>query len=226
MALIEVQGVSKSYTDAAAPVHVLRDISFQLDAGSMVGIYGASGAGKSTLLHIMGGLDRPTTGTVRAAGVDLVSLDEAELAKYRNREIGFVFQFYHLLPEFTALENVMLPPLIAGMSRKESVQRAGEALEAMGLADRASHRPAMLSGGEQQRVAIARAAVMRPRAILADEPTGNLDRQTGSRVWEYLMELHRRQGITIVAVTHNRDLIGGFSHAYELRDGRLEPLRP
>lgn len=224
MALIAAQGVWKTYTDAGSAVHVLRDLSFEVHEGTRVGIYGASGAGKSTLLHILGGLDRPSAGVVRATNVELGTLTDAEMAAFRNREIGFVFQFYHLLPEFTALENVMLPPLIAGLSRREATHRAEEALQAMGLADRQEHRPAMLSGGEQQRVAIARAAVMRPRVILADEPTGNLDRQTGTRVWEYLLDLNRKQGITLVAVTHNRDLIGGFSHAYELRDGRIEKL--
>lgn len=205
----------------AAPLKVLRGLDFELEDGESVGIFGASGTGKSTLLHLLGGLDRPTEGTIAAAGLDLGTMTDDELARFRNREVGFVFQFYHLLPEFTALENAMLPGLIAGLGRGEASARASEALEAVGLAERLSHRPAMLSGGEQQRVAIARSAVMKPRVIFADEPTGNLDRETGRRVWEYLKGLNREKGVALVAVTHNRELIDGFTRSLELRDGKL-----
>jgi lipoprotein-releasing system ATP-binding protein len=221
MALLSAHDIWKAYGDTAVPVEVLRGLDFELVEGQSVGVYGASGAGKSTFLHLLGGLDRPTAGTICAAGVDLRSLTEEELARFRNREVGFVFQFYHLLPEFTALENVMLPALIGGLARREAAVRAEEALVGMGLSERLSHRPAMLSGGEQQRVAIARAAVMRPRVILADEPTGNLDRETGMKVWQYLLSLHREHAVALVVVTHNRDLLGDFAVAYELRDGRL-----
>lgn len=215
----------KTYADLAVPLEVLRGADLCLEEGESVGIFGASGTGKSTLLHILGGLDRPTAGQVSAAGFDLGTMREDELAHFRNREVGFVFQFYHLLPEFTAIENVMLPALIAGLGQKEARRRAGEALEAVGLSERLQHRPAMLSGGEQQRVAIARAVVMKPRVILADEPTGNLDRETGKKVWDYLKDLHTNGGIALVAVTHNRDLIDGFTRSLELRDGKLNAYK-
>jgi len=225
MAFITAQNIWKSYTDMAVPIKVLRGLDFELEEGESVGIFGASGTGKSTLLHLLGGLDRPNEGTISAAGLDLGTMTEEELATFRNREVGFVFQFYHLLPEFTALENAMLPGLIAGLGRNEARDRAAEALEAVGLFERVSHRPAMLSGGEQQRVAIARSAVMRPRVIFADEPTGNLDRETGRKVWEYLKGLNREKGVALVAVTHNRDLIDGFTRSLELRDGKLSDYR-
>jgi lipoprotein-releasing system ATP-binding protein len=225
MAFITAQNIWKSYTDMSAPLKVLRGLDFELQDGESVGIFGASGTGKSTLLHLLGGLDRPNEGSIAAAGLDLGTMTDDELARFRNREVGFVFQFYHLLPEFTALENTMLPALIAGLSNGEARARASEALEAVGLSERLAHRPAMLSGGEQQRVAIARSAVMKPRVIFADEPTGNLDRETGRRVWEYLKSLNRDKGVALVAVTHNRDLIDGFTRSLELRDGKLSDYR-
>ncbi|MBN1283136.1 MAG: ABC transporter ATP-binding protein [Proteobacteria bacterium] len=221
MAFLEARGIWKTYTDMAEPVEVLRGLDLSVEAGEAVGIFGASGSGKSTLLHVIGGLDSPTEGSVSVAGFLLGSLSDEEIARFRNREVGFVFQFYHLLPEFSALENVMLPALIAGHPKGEARGMASDALDAMGLANRQDHMPAMLSGGEQQRVAIARAAVLRPRVILADEPTGNLDRQTGDMVWKYLVDLNREKGIAIVAVTHNRGLIDRSMSAYELSDGRL-----
>jgi lipoprotein-releasing system ATP-binding protein len=225
MAFLTAHNIWKSYTDMSAPLKVLRGLDFELQEGESVGIFGASGTGKSTLLHLLGGLDRPTEGSIAAAGLDLGTMTDDELARFRNREVGFVFQFYHLLPEFTALENAMLPALIAGLGSGEARARAYEALEAVGLSERLSHRPAMLSGGEQQRVAIARSAVMSPRVIFADEPTGNLDRETGRRVWEYLKGLNREKGVALVAVTHNRDLIDGFTRSLELRDGKLSDYR-
>ncbi len=224
MAFLDAKGIWKTYTDTAEPVEVLRGLDISVESGEAVGIFGASGSGKSTLLHIIGGLDRPTEGSVSAAGFELGVLSDDEMARFRNREIGFVFQFYHLLPEFTALENVMLPALIGGHARAAAGKMALDALDAMGLAARRDHRPAMLSGGEQQRVAIARAAVQRPKIILADEPTGNLDRQTGAKVWEYLVDLNRRLGIALIAVTHNRELINKSMTAYELKDGKLNRL--
>jgi len=221
MALFEARKIWKTYADMAVPLDVLRGLDFDLEEGESVGIFGASGTGKSTLLHLLGGLDTPTDGRVTACGFDLGTMSDAELARFRNREVGFVFQFYHLLPEFTALENAMLPALIAGLGRDEATGRANEALGAVGLSERLAHRPAMLSGGEQQRVAIARATVMKPRVVFADEPTGNLDRETGRMVWEYLKELNAERGIALVAVTHNRDLVEGFTRALELKDGRL-----
>lgn len=221
MALIEAKNISKTYTDMARPVEVLRDLNFDVEAGQAVGIFGASGTGKSTLLHILGGLDEPTRGSVFSEGADIGRLDDEGLAHFRNCRIGFVFQFYHLLGEFTALENAMLPPLIAGKSKGEARRMAQEALEAMGLGQRLNHRPAALSGGEQQRVALARASVMKPKAILADEPTGNLDRATGEIVWQYLLNLNRQQDIALVIVTHNRDLLSNIPIVYELKDGRL-----
>lgn len=224
MALLEAVDISKVYKDTAKPVWVIKRLDFVLHEGELVGIFGASGAGKSTLLHILGAIDRPTSGTVKTSGRDLQSMDEEELAQFRNKEVGFVFQFYHLLPEFTAAENVMLPALIAGMSQHDAMKSADEALFAMGLSERRDHRPAMLSGGEQQRVAIARAAVMKPPVILADEPTGNLDHETGEQIFNYLVNLNRTRGIGLVIVTHNRDLLGRLPRSYELVDGKLRNL--
>lgn len=221
MYLLESHGVTKIYADMAEPVEVLKGVDFMLNEGQIAGILGASGSGKSTLLHVLGGLDSPTSGNVLVSGSPLGEMTDDELADFRNRKVGFVFQFYHLLPEFTAIENAMLPVMIAGKSKREAKKAAGEALEAMGLSKRVDHRPAMLSGGEQQRVALARAAVLRPPLILADEPTGNLDRESGEQIWEYLLGLNRQAGIAIVIVTHNRELMNSISTIYELKDGRL-----
>ncbi len=225
MTFVEARKIEKVYTDAAVPVEVLKGIDLVIEAESLVGIYGASGSGKSTLLHILGGLDTPSAGSVSVEGREIAELDAAGLAAFRNRTVGFVFQFYHLLPEFTALENAMLPALIAGRPRAEARELARHALVEMGLEGRLDHRPGILSGGEQQRVALARAAVLRPPLILADEPTGNLDRRSGARVWEYLLELNRKQGVALVVVTHNRELMAQLPTAYELVDGRLQAAR-
>lgn len=208
----------------ADPICVLKGIDFCLGDGQAMGIYGASGSGKSTLLHILGGLDVPTSGDVFMQDRNIGNLRGEELSNFRNRSVGFVFQFYHLLPEFSALENVMLPALIAGHSRKKAKAMAEDAMGAVGLAGRAGHRPAMLSGGEQQRVAIARAVVQKPPLILADEPTGNLDRETGESIWNFLLHLNRDEGIAMVVVTHNRDLMKSLSAVFELRDGILRPV--
>ena len=223
--LLEAKNISKVYTDTAVPVEVLRGLDLNLKANEAVGIFGASGSGKSTLLHILGGLDTPTGGNVVFGGVDIRSLRPDELAGFRNRKVGFVFQFYHLLSEFTALENVMLPALIGGMPRRQANDLACQALEEMGLTDRRDHRPGILSGGEQQRVALARAAVLKPPLVLADEPTGNLDRKSGERVWEYLLNLNQRHGVALIVVTHNRDLMLELPNTYELREGRLHVIK-
>lgn len=219
--LIEAKNISKVYKDSGKAIEVLRGIDITIEKGGLVGIYGASGSGKSTLLHILGMLDRPTSGVVRIDGVDFMGQSDVKMARIRNRDIGFVFQFYHLLPEFSALENVMLPALVARINRHDAEVMAEKALVAMGLAERLEHRPSQLSGGEQQRVALARAAVLGPKVILADEPTGNLDRETGEIIWDYLMALNRDKGIALVIVTHNPELIGRLSCSHELKDGQL-----
>lgn len=219
--LIETTNITKVYKDMSEPVWVLRGVDFALSAGEVVGIYGASGAGKSTFLHILGGIDSPSSGIVKSDGVELQKMHSDDLAKFRNRKIGFVFQFYHLLPEFSALENVMLPALIAGKTKLEANDLASEALQSMGLAGRRNHRPSELSGGEQQRVALARAAVLKPRIVLADEPTGNLDLATGDEVFEYLLALNKNHKAAIVIVTHNMDLLKRLPKVYELKDGKL-----
>jgi lipoprotein-releasing system ATP-binding protein len=221
MTLIEARNIKRSYTDTAETVHVLNGIDFSLEKGDLVGIFGASGAGKSTFLHILGGLDSATEGEVLFNGKRLNGMNERDISNFRNKMVGFVFQFYHLMPEFTARENVMMPALISGTSKKDAAKKADEALDAVGLTHRAEHMPSMLSGGEQQRVAMARAAVQAPPMILADEPTGNLDRETGTKVWEYLLSLNKKKGMALVVVTHNRDLVRDLKKTYEIKDGRL-----
>lgn len=218
--LIRARGLEKTY-DAGRNVTVLNGLDVDIGAGEVVAIVGQSGVGKSTLLHILGTLDRPTRGTVHFGGVDLFSLGEPEQAEFRNRQIGFIFQFHHLLPDFTALENVMMPNLIGGASRKEAEEQARALLDRVGLAHRLDHRPGELSGGEQQRVAIARAVVRSPRAVLADEPTGNLDPATAAGVHDLLMELNREQGMTLILVTHNEALSGLAHTTLRLQGGRL-----
>ncbi len=202
-------------------MEVLKGIDLTVAAGEMLAIEGASGAGKSTLLHILGALDRPTGGSVLFAGRDLFQESDADLAVFRNRHIGFVFQFHHLLPEFTAVENVMLPGLIQGIKQKEISRRAEKILTDLGLGERLQHKPGELSGGEQQRVAVARALILGPRAILADEPTGNLDTKTGEEVHNLLVRINREQGITIIVVTHNPALAGRMTRRILLVDGKV-----
>jgi lipoprotein-releasing system ATP-binding protein len=219
---IEARGVVKEFVDGPRTVRVLTGIDLEVAPGETVAIVGESGVGKSTLLHVLGGLERPTGGTVRVADFDLATRSDREVARFRNEKVGFVFQFHHLLPDFTALENVMMPCLISGAPTAEASERARHFLERVGLGGRLTHRPGELSGGEQQRVAVARAVVRRPSVVLADEPTGNLDPHTGDEVEQLLLELNREAGITCVVVTHNDRLAAAMDRTLRLADGRLE----
>jgi lipoprotein-releasing system ATP-binding protein len=219
--LIAASGIVKGYETAAGYVPVLRDVDLTIAAGEMLAITGASGVGKSTLLHVLGTLDRPESGEVRVGGENVFSLGERRLRAFRNRTMGFVFQFHHLLPEFTALENVMMPLLIAREPEAEARRSAEALLEELGLSHRAHHRPGMLSGGEQQRVAVARALVHSPRALLADEPTGNLDQDTGARLHELLRRFCNDRGVSVVVVTHNERLAEACDRALRLEGGQL-----
>ncbi len=219
--LLEGIEITKSFRTDAGELRVLKGVSLRIKAGEMAGIIGASGAGKSTLLHILGALDKPSSGKVLFQGKDVSSLDDNGLARFRNASIGFVFQFHHLLPEFTALENVVLPGMIAGISVRETEDRAKSLLAEMGLSGRISHRPGELSGGEQQRVAVARALIRNPHVVLADEPTGNLDTATGNDLFELFMQLNEKKGITFVVVTHNKTLSDRCHRVLEMADGRL-----
>jgi len=200
---------------------VLQSVSLEVASGEMIAIVGASGAGKSTLLHLLGGLDRPDSGSIYVEEFDICKVPDVDLFRFRNQKIGFVFQFHHLLPEFTALENTMMPMLIGGKSRRDSFDRAISLLERVGLADRLAHRPGELSGGEQQRIALARALANRPSLLLADEPTGNLDSKTGGAVFELLKQLHTHENLTSVIVTHNEALAAACDRILHLEDGRL-----
>jgi lipoprotein-releasing system ATP-binding protein len=218
--LIQVQQLYKSFGNGAKQVDVLKGIDLTFNQGERAAIVGVSGVGKTTLLHILGTLDRPTTGKVLYRGKDIFTLNERELALFRNREIGFVFQFHHLLPEFNALENTMMPCLIQGISKKEAAFRAETILSLVGLKERLSHKPGELSGGEQQRVAVARALVLEPKVLLADEPTGNLDTKTGESVFHLLQELNQIRGITLIVVTHNLKLASQLPRQINLVDGK------
>jgi lipoprotein-releasing system ATP-binding protein len=218
---IKAAGLSKSFQKDGNRIDILKNLDFEIAAGESVAILGASGAGKSTLLHILGTLDHPTSGSLFLNGEDVFKLNEQKLAELRNRKIGFVFQFHHLLPEFSSLENVMMPALISGVSKKEARRRAEFVLNEVGLGDRITHKPGELSGGEQQRVAVARAVIMEPDLILADEPTGNLDTETGERVQEVLINLNRKLGITLIVVTHNQILAERLDRSIGLRDGKI-----
>src|SRR5437773_3121433 len=221
--LLTVRNLCKSYPSGNQRLEVLVNLSLDVARGEMVAITGVSGSGKSTLLHLLGGMDRPDRGSIRVDGVALEQLSRARLGEFRNRTIGFVFQFHHLLPEFTALENVLMPLLIARVSEAEARGKAGALLSELGLADRAAHRPGELSGGEQQRVAVARALVRSPQALLADEPSGNLDRETGHRLHELLRRLNQEKGITVVVVTHNERLAASCDRTLRLEAGMLVP---
>lgn len=219
--VLSCSDVVKSYRDGALNVQVLNQLNLQVASGQSVGIIGASGSGKSTLLHILGGLDKPDSGTVRLMDQDLQTLGEKKLGQLRNRYLGFVYQFHHLLPEFSALENVMMPLLIAKTAKTEAVARAEAMLEKVGLKNRIHHRPSELSGGERQRAAIARALVCRPTCILADEPTGNLDRKNAANVLDMMMDLKNESGTALVVVTHDDELAKRFDRVMTMNDGRL-----
>ncbi len=219
------RGLAKTYHDAAAPIEVLKDVNLSVDPGEVVAVVGASGSGKSTLLHLLGGLDRPTAGTVSIGGEDLSDLDEAGRSRLRARAVGFVFQFHQLLPEFTALENVMMPGWVAGASRAATKARAESLLRDLGLIDRAEHKPGELSGGEQQRVAVARALHMRPAVLLADEPTGNLDRRASANLLEIFERYRARERQAIVIATHNPDVARSAGRVVTLEDGYLRPIK-
>jgi len=221
---LSATGIVKSYATAAGPVSVLQGIDLDVAEGEMLAITGASGVGKSTLLHVLGTLDRPDAGTLRVAGEDIAGYDEARLRAFRNCTLGFVFQFHHLLPEFSAIENVMMPMLIARRPEAEAHAKARGLLAELGLEHRLDHRPGAMSGGEQQRVAVARALVQSPRAILADEPTGNLDRETGTQLHGLLRRLNQERGLSVVVVTHNEELARGCDRRLRLEAGRLTPL--
>jgi len=219
--LLEIRDLHKGYMSGEQRLEILQGLSLAVEAGEMIGVTGVSGSGKSTLLHLVGGMDRPDGGSVEIMGRNIVSLSPFELSGFRNETIGFVFQFHHLLPEFTAIENVMMPLLIRGTSASEAIERARLLLHDVGLRERTTHRPGELSGGEQQRVALARALVGKPRLLLADEPTGNVDPQTGEAIGALFRELHSRHGLTSIIVTHNERLARLCSRVFRLEQGIL-----
>jgi lipoprotein-releasing system ATP-binding protein len=222
--LIHVDEVYKHYTSHQTTVEVLRGVQLQVAAGEMVAIVGPSGAGKSTLLHLMGGLDRPSQGAIRYNGVALQQLRDEQLADFRNQHIGFVFQFHYLLPEFSAIENTLLPALIQRRAKSEAYREAQQLLIRVGLGDRLHHRPGELSGGEQQRVAVARALINNPDVVLADEPTGNLDRTMGQSIQKLLRRLNEERGQTFVIVTHDREFAAQMDRVISLVDGKVSPV--
>ncbi len=223
MSFVEARGLNKSYLVATTRLHVLRDLDLAIEQGEMVAIVGASGVGKSTLLHVLGGLDRPDAGEVRVGAVDVSRVNDAELVSFRNAHVGFVFQFHHLLPEFTALENAEMPLRIARVKTAAARPRAQVLLGRVGLGERLDHRPGMLSGGEQQRVAVARALVMQPSLLLADEPTGDLDETTADSLHALLREMHAEFGLTAIIATHNPRLAQQCDRILRLEGGQLHP---
>jgi lipoprotein-releasing system ATP-binding protein len=219
--LLSVKELQKSFSEGGNEIHVLRDVNFDLAEGERLAVVGESGVGKSTLLHILGTLDRPTGGKILFGGKQLPLDDEAALCEFRNRQIGFVFQFHYLLPDFSALENVMFPALVQGIEPAEAKREAVQLLDLVGLTDRLSHRPGKLSGGEQQRVAVARAVILKPKLVLADEPTGSLDLRIGEEVQDLLFRLNEEHGIGLIVATHNRQFAKKIGRCVELREGRL-----
>jgi lipoprotein-releasing system ATP-binding protein len=224
MPFVEVLSLAKSYVTPAGALPVLADLDLAIESGEMVAIVGASGVGKSTLLHVLGGLDTFDAGAVRIGDANVGSMDDDARVRFRNRHVGFVFQFHHLLPEFSALENVEMPLRIAGIKADERESQARALLARVGLSDRALHRPGALSGGEQQRVAVARALVVKPSLLLADEPTGNLDEQTAESLHGLLREMHREHGLTSIIATHNSALAAACDRILRLENGKLRAV--
>jgi lipoprotein-releasing system ATP-binding protein len=224
MPFVDVRGLVKSYTAPGGRLEVLRGLDLAIEQGEMLAVVGASGVGKSTLLHVIGGLDALDSGTVRIGDASIDHMDDEARVRFRNQHVGFVFQFHHLLPEFTAVENVAMPLFIAGRPGNEAISRAEALLARVGLSHRLDHRPGALSGGEQQRVAVARALVAQPSVLLADEPTGNLDETTGAELHELLRDMHREHGLTSVIVTHNAKLAVACDRVVRMEAGRLVDL--
>ena len=223
MPFVTARTINKSYLVGIQHIHVLRDLDLEVGAGEMVAIVGASGVGKSTLLHLLGGLDRSDSGAIQVGDTDLTAREDGSLVDFRNRHVGFVFQFHHLLPEFNAAENVEMPMRIARLPHRDAVRRAADLLTRVGLGERLAHRPGMLSGGEQQRVAVARALVMKPALLLADEPTGDLDEDAADALHVLLREMHMEHGLTSIIATHNPRLAAGCDRVLRLEQGRLHP---
>jgi lipoprotein-releasing system ATP-binding protein len=224
--ILQVNNLDKSYFSNQKKTDVLKEVALDVRRGEALAIVGPSGVGKSTLLHILGTIDRPTAGHVYYDGIDIFAMPEEALAGFRNKRLGFIFQFHHLLPEFSALENAAMPALISGLDRKTAENRAWEILSRLGLEERLTHKPGEMSGGEQQRVAVARALIMKPDVVLADEPTGNLDTHTGEEVFNLILELNAELGITFIIVTHNENLSKKMQRCITLLDGQVVEKSP
>jgi lipoprotein-releasing system ATP-binding protein len=223
MPFVAISGLNKAYVVGTQSIHVLRDLDLAVERGEMLAVVGASGVGKSTLLHLLGGLDRADSGSIQVADSDITRMADEALVEFRNRNVGFVFQFHHLLPEFDASENIEMPMRIARLPVREARERARALLTRVGLGERLSHRPSMLSGGEQQRVAVARALVMKPALLLADEPTGDLDENTADTLHALLREMHAEHGLTSIIATHNPRLAASCDRVLRLEQGQLRP---